>query len=302
MTEMKKILSMVLVVLFLSSYVGMIPWKRSVAGSSDDISYVEMKAGSMFPTLQVGDMLIVDSNVTPSQIYAAPWNLSGGSGDILVFRYADELIVHRAVAELNQSGQIYFITQGDDNFMPGPGSPTPAESLTGRVVAYRRTFDAGTWNSMTYNVTVETNSTFYSPYGPGSVQPVNYTSGNFAFDRADKTVKFDITGYLSRANGGFCNVTIPKDLLRCDSLSSWKVYLNGTSTNYLANENSTDTFVYFTYDTPPYTVEITGTTALSGSSTLSLLGLDWWVWLLIAVLVACSLTAAALVFRKKKGK
>jgi signal peptidase I len=256
----------------------------------------------MFPTLDVGDLLLVNVSVTSSQIYAAPWNLSGGSGDILVFNYSKEFIVHRAVGELNQSGQIYFITQGDANPMPGPGSPTPAENVVGKVVAYRRTFDAGIWNNVTYDVTIETNSTLYSPYGAASVEPANYTSGNFLFDKANRTVKFDITGYLSQANSGFCNVTIPKDLLRSDSLTGWRVHLNSTSTNYSVNEDSTHTFIYFTYDNPTYTVEITGTTALSESSTPSFLGLDWRVWLLITVFVACSLTTVAVIFRKKKGK
>ncbi len=87
------------------------------------------------PTLHTGDLIIIQG-VNASDIYAAPYNESGRSGDILVFRATDrdELIVHRAVGKTVIDGQIYFITQGDHNLGPGPYSPTPAENVIGKVV------------------------------------------------------------------------------------------------------------------------------------------------------------------------
>jgi signal peptidase I len=86
-------------------------------------------------TLHTGDLIIIQG-VRPEDVYAAPYNASGRSGDILVFPVGDQLIVHRAVGkEVTQSGSILFITQGDNNRVPGPGSPTPAENVIGRVVA-----------------------------------------------------------------------------------------------------------------------------------------------------------------------
>jgi len=87
------------------------------------------------PTLHTGDLIIIQG-VNASDIYAAPYNESGRSGDILVFRATDrdELIVHRAVSKTVIDGQIYFITQGDHNLGPGPYSPTPAENVIGKVV------------------------------------------------------------------------------------------------------------------------------------------------------------------------
>jgi len=92
-------------------------------------------ASPFSPTLHTGDIIIVEG-VNPADVYAAPYNESGRSGDILVFHAigSDELIVHRAVGETNESGQIYFITQGDNNFEPGPYSPTPAANVVGKVV------------------------------------------------------------------------------------------------------------------------------------------------------------------------
>ncbi len=85
-------------------------------------------------TLHTGDLIIIQG-VKPEDVYAAPYNESGRSGDILVFNYGDQLIVHRAVEKLvTADGHILFKTQGDNNYRDGPGSPTPAESVIGRVV------------------------------------------------------------------------------------------------------------------------------------------------------------------------
>jgi len=87
------------------------------------------------PSLHTGDLIIIQG-VNVSDIYAAPYNETGGSGDILVFRATDrdELIVHRAVGKTIVNGQTFFITQGDHNLTPGPYSPTPASSVIGKVV------------------------------------------------------------------------------------------------------------------------------------------------------------------------
>jgi signal peptidase I len=85
-------------------------------------------------TLHTGDLIIVQG-VKPEDVYAAPYNASGRSGDILVFFVGDQLIVHRAVEKIvDLNGNISFKTQGDNNPGPGPGSPTPSESVIGRVV------------------------------------------------------------------------------------------------------------------------------------------------------------------------
>jgi len=233
--------------------------------SEDGEVYIQMNSGSMFPTLLTGDLLKVEENLNVSEIYAAPLNTSGGqSGDILVSHCpgSEELIAHRAVEKVELGGEVYFVTQGDHNLVPGPCSPTPASSIIGKVLAFRRDFNVGTWNNTSYHIFVETNSSFLcSVPDPKSVLP-NITYYNFSFNESLRTVEFDISGYISNATAGFCNVTIPKNLLRCDSLNDWQVKLNETSTDYLAVENETHTFVYFSYDQPVYTVTITGKTGI----------------------------------------
>jgi signal peptidase I len=85
-------------------------------------------------TLHVGDLIIVQG-VRAEDIYAAPFNETGRSGDIIVFHqsYGDELIVHRAIDEAVENGTVIsFTTKGDGN--AGADQPIPASSLVGRVV------------------------------------------------------------------------------------------------------------------------------------------------------------------------
>jgi len=196
----------------------------------------------MHPTLEIGDVLVVDSNVNKSQMYAAPYP----EGDVIAFQAYGEVIVSRAIERLVDNGSVYYITQGDDNAVPGPGSPTPAESIIGKVVAFSRNFSCGTWNDQAYNVTVLTNSSI----------------ANFNFNQPQKEVTLDITGYVSHADQGFCNVTVPKGLLSCDSLTNWQVLLNSTGIPYEANQNDTDTFVYFTYGYNNSSIQIIGQQAV----------------------------------------
>jgi len=86
------------------------------------------------PALQTGDLIVIEK-VKPEDVYAHP-----GNGDILVFTYTDPvsgestLIVHRAINKTVENGEIEFVTQGDNNIGAGPGSPTPASSVIGKVI------------------------------------------------------------------------------------------------------------------------------------------------------------------------
>jgi signal peptidase I len=71
-------------------------------------------SGSMTPTLNVGDLILVQGISNACEVNAAPYP----KGDIIVFHkpgLKNELIVHRAVSKVENNGIWYFQTKGDDN-------------------------------------------------------------------------------------------------------------------------------------------------------------------------------------------
>lgn len=86
-------------------------------------------SGSMLPTLNIGDLIIVQK-IDPAQINADP---NGLTGDILVYKRGNELIVHRAV-KIEPKNDVYYITTRGDN--SGIDDPAwPSTSLVGKVIA-----------------------------------------------------------------------------------------------------------------------------------------------------------------------
>jgi len=87
---------------------------------------------SMVPTLQVGDLLVVQGVVDASGINAAP-----ETGDVIVFRKPtdpSEFIVHRTVDKIYRGGSWFFKTKGDNNLGSDPWE-VPENYVIGRVVS-----------------------------------------------------------------------------------------------------------------------------------------------------------------------
>jgi len=92
----------------------------------------------------------------------------------------------------------------------------------------------------------------------GESNPTNPPlSGVFGttFSSNDKKISFD-----ARTVGDwFCQLSVPKALLRCNALSEWTIKVDGTHIYYTPTENSTHTSLNFKHGKGNHTVEIIGT-------------------------------------------
>ncbi|MEM4686875.1 MAG: signal peptidase I [Zestosphaera sp.] len=68
-------------------------------------------SGSMSPALNVGDVAVINTRVSPSDVV---------EGDVIAFYLSRDLIIHRVVRVLNTSSGIKYLTKGDANENPDP--------------------------------------------------------------------------------------------------------------------------------------------------------------------------------------
>ncbi len=106
-----------------------------------------------------------------------------------------------------------------------------------------RVFDIA-WGAETYGVTALCNSTVAS----------------FSFSRELKQISFNVTGPSGTV--GFCNITIPRQLLWADPPETWLIEVDGTRITSTAVENATHTSLYFTYTQSTHQVKIVGTSVI----------------------------------------
>ena len=130
--------TVILAVIIIGSVMGF--WLGLKAGLMTDYPLLTVASGSMIPTLNIGDLIVVQGVVNASELSVA----SKPDGEIIVFRsprIEGELIVHRAVYKEFHESLWYFRTQGDANYGPDNwwGSDTwngmiSQNRLVGRVV------------------------------------------------------------------------------------------------------------------------------------------------------------------------
>ncbi len=115
----------------------------------------------------------------------------------------------------------------------------PVPALTAPITI----FNAGTWEGKKYNVNVVSNSTV----------------SELSFDPEGTRIRFNVMG--ENGTTGFCNVTIPKELLYADE-TEWAILVDGNPVTPSINEGENNIHIYFTYNQNTKTVEIIGTEAI----------------------------------------
>jgi signal peptidase I len=113
-------------------------WYGLIAVFRTEHPLMAVATGSMRPTLEVGDLIIVQGGLNGNEIYAAPKD-GDPPGDVIVFPgervgRPGELIVHRAVEKTSDTnGLWHFKTQGDNNTRADPGDVVETE-IVGKLV------------------------------------------------------------------------------------------------------------------------------------------------------------------------
>lgn len=116
-------------------------WFGSKAVFNTDSPYLVVSSGSMIPTLNIGDLIVIQGGINGSEIKAGDYNPNNSSegGDIIVFHKPSnpsELIVHRVVRKYydEKLKKWFFITRGDNNSSEDPWNPVPEDNVLGKVI------------------------------------------------------------------------------------------------------------------------------------------------------------------------
>jgi signal peptidase len=110
--------------LALAAFAPMLPFLAPpLAGG--DAAYTVL-SGSMEPTFQVGDYILV-RHLAPGEALQA--------GDVVTFRQGEVLVTHRVVEVLAQGDERSYVTQGDANAEPDP-QPLGEDRVVGKVVGH----------------------------------------------------------------------------------------------------------------------------------------------------------------------
>jgi parallel beta-helix repeat protein len=106
------------------------------------------------------------------------------------------------------------------------------------------TFYAGTWNGTEYDFDIVSNSTV--------------TDSNFNLTADPPTLSLNLEG-----TNGFCRVTIPKNVMWCDNPDQWIITTGDHATlQRKVIEESSYTYIYFTYDQANRTFLVQSTHAI----------------------------------------
>lgn len=105
-------------------------WFGLKAAFQTEFPLLAVASGSMRPTLDVGDLIVVQGISNAREVNAAPYP----EGDIIVFHKpgsGNELIVHRAISKAENDGTLYFQTKGDHN--PSSDHWSGSETWEGKI-------------------------------------------------------------------------------------------------------------------------------------------------------------------------
>jgi len=149
---MKKILAILLSICLLSSlaFLLLLNQKATWEEQYQIVHMTNPYSDSMEPTINRGDILVVDKTVNPAELIAGPKD-APIAGDILAFYHPahvgdpEHIMAHRAVGKELNNEKWYFRTRGDANFANDPWQ-LPQDYIIGKVVDINPPLTLVYWN------------------------------------------------------------------------------------------------------------------------------------------------------------
>ena len=118
----------------------------------------------------------------------------------------------------------------------------------------------------------------------------NSTVGPVNFNQTSKSINFTVTG--PNGSFGFCNVTIPRNILDSQDITQWQVYLEETNItdNCQITRDTSNTRIYIPYAHSTQTITVRGTWVIP----------EFPANLMLPLIVLASLAIIPLIRRKQK--
>jgi len=187
-------------------------------------------------TVTVGSEVTINGTITPVRLgvnVTISYRLSSGTWSTLATVKTDSNSRYTYIWTTNETGTYKIKTswEGDSNTLP-----SESETLTIKVSMPQVVFPV-TVDGLQFNVAIESSSTV----------------SDFYFRKEAMEISFNVTGPSGTL--GFCNVTIPMDLMK----GPWLILVGIVETSYNQSSNGTHTFLYFTYTHTTHNIKIRGT-------------------------------------------
>jgi len=189
-----------------------------------------------------------------------------GTGSIIAFQFL--------VKNVGGSSLQFIVGPADTGMLDYDGDDMTFTPQDGYATLVQTTTHHITWSTYTFDIFTTSNSTV----------------GTVNFDQPMKSINFTVTGPTPSA--GFCNVTIPRNILDSTDITQWQVFfgLTDITANCIITRNATYTVFYVPYTHSTQIITVRGTWVIP----------EFPANLMLPLIVLASLAIIPLIRRKQK--
>jgi hypothetical protein len=197
------------------------------------------------PNLKVGDFISING---PPILYEKSYSSIGVTRRVCVFNASEQINYGSA------SGSIIYDLLWD-KFSGILLAVDEHVNITNGSAYYRLDFhmnvvETNLWGLHAHVINVDGQKFTVATFSNASIS-------NMALSIEEKALIFNFKGFEGTI--GYCNITVPKILISCDSNSGWQLYIDGDLiTDFLVADNASHTSIYFTHALSSHQVKLVG--------------------------------------------